>query len=118
MTIQTGRNMRTITAYVSTLLEYPRWIIEREVDFTHCRHNGLYKHDTAECASCRFGAGCRWLNQERTPAMDTASCDELILALEAAVQYLQSTAAHKKRCGCDTCAWLRKARQFLHARKA
>ena len=34
MTTLTGRNTRTIVGYVITLLDYPRWVIEREVDFT------------------------------------------------------------------------------------
>ena len=33
MATQTGK-IRTITGYISDLLEYPRWVIERDVDFT------------------------------------------------------------------------------------
>jgi len=34
MTTLTGRNARTLSGYVESLLDYPRWIIERDVDFS------------------------------------------------------------------------------------
>ena len=37
MATQTNKT-RTITGYIADLLEYPRWILEREVDFSSCRY--------------------------------------------------------------------------------
>ncbi len=42
MEMETTSKTRTLEAYVSDLLQYPRWIIEREVDFTGCRYDGHY----------------------------------------------------------------------------
>ena len=52
MNTLTGQRTRTITGYVYTLLEYPRILIERDVDFSHCRHGGVFDPDQPECASC------------------------------------------------------------------
>lgn len=117
MTTQTGQNSRTLTGYVSTLLEYPRWLIERDVDFTNCRHNGNYDVSIAECADCSFGEGCRWLNCDRTPTTSQASLDDLMIALLSAMQYVQQRTRHGQHCNCQSCAWLREARHFVHSRR-
>ena len=117
MAAQTSRNSRTITAYLAKLLEYPRWFIEREVDFTHCSQQGVFDAAVEDCANCPFGAGCVWLNQHRTPSAANAPFDELVTALDAAVLYVQTAARHARGCRCATCAWLRDARRFLRAWK-
>lgn len=109
----TSQNTRTLTAYVASLLEYPRWMIERDVDFTDCSHGGKYDCDVAACVICRFGSACLWLNRHRTPSTMGAPLDELIGALRGAVHYTQSTITHEHGCHCETCAWLRDARRFL-----
>ena len=38
----TTSKTRTLKVYVEDLLQYPRWIIEREVDFTRCQYDGHY----------------------------------------------------------------------------
>jgi hypothetical protein len=116
MTTLTGRGTRTITGYVYTLLELPRMVIERDVDFTNCRHRGVWDASAPECIDCHFGDACRWLNQHRTPRLDSAALDELVHALDAAVRYIQSQTRHKKHCSCDTCKWLIEARAFLRHR--
>lgn len=112
----TPRSTRTISGHVTQLLEYPRWVIERDVDFTHCPYDGRFDDNVGECADCKFGAACRWLNQDRTPTTDAASVEELVDALQTAVTYLQARVSHSRACNCDTCSWLHAARHFLHAR--
>jgi len=117
MPIPTGSNTRTIAGYIKVLLDYPRWIIEREVDFTNCRYNGRFESSDDRCTSCHFGAACRWLNL-RQPAPTTSDpLPELLNALDSAVIYLRSPdrehATHDRQCSCDTCAWLRDAKSFL-----
>jgi hypothetical protein len=111
MATQTGKT-RTITGFIADLLEYPRWVFEREVDFTNCRHGGHYNEFIDECRECHFGAACRWLDQNRTPSLENASVEELTNALDSAVRYLRTTHKHKKNCVCKTCHWLREARHF------
>ncbi len=117
MTAQMSRHSRTLTAYVVRLLEYPRWVIERDVDFTDCGQQGVFDAAIADCIGCPFGAACRWLNQHRTPSTENAPFGDLVAALDAAVLYLQATAPHKRGCDCDTCDWLRDARRFLRAQQ-
>jgi len=114
----TGRSTRTITGYVIQLLEYPRWFIERDVDFTHCRHSGRFDDSDDECVNCHFGTACQWLNQDRTPQPEHGPIEDLVAALQTAVDYLQSRNHHDRGCRCDNCNWLREARRFLHNRQS
>jgi hypothetical protein len=116
MNTLTGQRTRTITGYVYTLLEYPRILIERDVDFSHCRHGGVFDPDEPECVSCEFGNACRWLNRHRATSLDEATLAELIDALTAAADYLQKTTRHDRHCDCETCKWLLEARGFLRHR--
>jgi hypothetical protein len=116
MTTQTGRNARTLTGYAESLLEYPRWLIERDVDFTNCHHDGAFSYSGSECVTCRFGEGCRWLNQNRTPNLEEVSLADLLLALQSAMEYVQSNRDHARDCHCRACVWQHEARRFMHAR--
>jgi hypothetical protein len=103
--------------YARVLLDYPRWVIEREVDFTHCPHGGRFDTIDRRCAACHFGEACRWLNVNRpTPAVD-GPLQEIIAALDAAIRYLHSSqcddGSHDRGCSCETCAWLLEAKSFL-----
>jgi len=117
MTTYAGRNTRTIVGYVVTLLEYPRWVIEREVDFTDCHLGGGFNAKEAQCSSCNFGEACCWLNANRNPPSADASLAELLVALRSAAEFLRSSTAkqegHMAECDCDSCHWLREATSFL-----
>ena len=92
-----SQNTRTLTGHLVELLEYPRWVIERDVDFTDCRH----------------GDACRWLDRNRSPDLAGAPLDELIDATETAVTYVADRHHHERGCQCHPCRWLRETRQFL-----
>jgi hypothetical protein len=117
----TGRNIRTITGYVITLLDYPRWFIEREVDFTHCHLGGDFDTDDTRCAACDFGAACCWLHANRAAPSPDVPLDELMHALKTSVEFLRSSNASEgcqaQDCQCDTCQWLRKAMSFLRLQR-
>ena len=113
MATATGRNTRTIRGYALQLLEYPRWLIEREVDFTDCRAGGRFDGSLGECRECRFGAGCRWLDLHRTPSTEQASLDDLVEALESAVAYLTSSERPPENQTAEMRSWLREAKRFL-----
>jgi len=115
--MKTTSKTRTLRAYVTDLLEYPRWIIEREVDFTECSYGGHYNAFLPECANCQFGRGCRWLDQQRTPDIGDAPLDELIQALESAMEYLQSTDRQQEIDEGEMRAWMREARRLLRSRR-
>ncbi len=113
-TLTPGRT-RTITGYVSQLLEYPRWYIERDIDFTYCDYHGVFDATIERCTSCKFGTGCRWLNTTRSPTTNDASLPELVNALQAAVDYLGEHCQHEQPCRCEACAWIHEARALLRS---
>ena len=117
----TGQNARTISGYVVTLLEFPRWIIERDVDFTNCDLGGGFEARDTRCASCQFGRACCWLNRHCAMPTASASLPDLIDALQTAVDYLRGPGmdhgTHQHDCYCDTCEWLREARGFLRTHR-
>jgi hypothetical protein len=88
--METTGKKRTLRAYVLELLEYPRLIIQCEVDFTGCPLDGHYNAFLPKCVNCPFGRACRWLDHQRTPETKDAPLDELIEALGGAIEYLQS----------------------------
>jgi hypothetical protein len=113
--MESTRKTRTLQAYASKLLQYPRWIIEREVDFTDCRYDGHYNAYLPECVNCQFSHGCRWLDQQRAPDIGAAPLDELIKSLGDAVEYLKSPKRRQDIDDDDLRAWMREARRFLRS---
>lgn len=121
MTTLTGRRARTLSGYVATLLDYPRWFIDREVDFTDCHLQGRFADADDTCLVCRFGSACRWLNQNRPEPTPDTPLPELVVALQTAVVYVRNerpdTADHTRDCDCDTCHWLHEASAFLRTHR-
>jgi hypothetical protein len=121
MTMQTASSNRTITGYLVTLLEYPRWLISRDVDFTECHLDGVYAADDEACRRCEFGVACRWLSTNReVPSLDTP-LPELLGALRTATDYVRkrhgTTSLHGRDCDCDNCQWLNDANNFLRSHR-
>ncbi len=119
MTTLTGSHDRTLTGYLVTLLEYPRWRIEHEIDFTDCHLQGEFEAGDAVCATCEFGAACNWLSR-RQPTLDTPLA-ELEIALRSALRFVAERRdprlPHEQGCDCEACQWLREARGFLRTRR-
>jgi len=116
MTTETTANTRTLKAYAIEMLKFPRYYIEREVDFTECRHDARFNASVKECADCQFGPACRWLDQHRTSLSDDAPLDELMKAIESAAQYLQATTQKLGANNGEVLSWIRESRRFLRAR--
>jgi hypothetical protein len=117
----TGRQARTLAGYVTTLLAYPRWFIDREVDFTDCHLHGRFATDDNTCAACQFGRACLWLNQNRPEPNADTPLPDLVAALQTAVTYVRKespdVANHDRDCRCDTCLWLHEASGFLRTHR-
>ena len=121
MTTLTGSTTRTITGYIVTLLEYPRWLIEREVDFTDCHLAGRFDGDDEQCRNCHFGEACDWLNTNRSEPTLSSPLPDLLQALQTSVEYVRSdirdAPRHDRGCDCDTCSWLHEATNFLRTHR-
>ena len=121
MNTLTGSSTRTITGYLVTLLEYPRWLIARDIDFTKCHLHGEYDADDETCTRCEFGDACRWLSRYRDKPNLNTPLPDLLGALHAAADYVRrthgSTRPHGRGCDCDTCQWLHEANNFLRSHR-
>ena len=121
MTTLTGASTRTITGYIITLLEYPRWLIEREVDFTNCHLGGDFDAADERCRDCDFGEACNWLNINRSEPTLASPLPDLLHALQTAVAYVRSdnrsAPGHERHCECDTCTWMHEATNFLRTHR-
>ena len=121
MTTLTGASTRTITGYIITLLEYPRWLIEREVDFTDCHLGGNFDSADERCRDCDFGEACNWLNINRSEPTLASPLPDLLHALQTAVAYVRSdnrsAPGHERHCECDTCTWMHEATNFLRTHR-
>ena len=117
MTTVTGSQTRTILGQLTLTLEYPRWLIERDVDFSDCVNSGHYNEFLPQCKNCRFGAGCLWLNSARSADTSDAPLPELIAALSGAVRYIseRKIEGHGRHCDCETCQWLVSGRRLLRS---
>ncbi len=117
VTTQSGSQSRTITGYLMHLLEYPRWLMECDIDFTQCPYQGRYENFVAECDTCMNGKGCKWLSSYTISAIRQAPLRDLVDALENAVDYVagRQQAEHQANCVCDNCEWLRTSRRFLRS---
>jgi hypothetical protein len=117
MTTVTGSQTRTILGQITLTLEYPRWLIERDVDFSNCTNSGHYNEFLPLCKSCGFGPGCRWLNSAHSADIADAPLPELIAALGGAVKYIgeRKIAGHGHHCDCESCQWLISARRLLRS---
>lgn len=115
----TGRDARTLTGYVYNLLDYPRWLIERDVDFSNCHYHGSFTESAERCTTCRFGVACRWLGKSSAELTPNDPLPELMDALATAARYLKQTycADHERGCDCETCAWLVEVRNFLRSQR-
>jgi len=92
-----------LSGYVESLLDYPRWVIERDVDFSACHYQGVYTASAKRCTTCQFGAACQWLNLAQLPKSSEPPLSELMNALVTAADYLQVTYSenHEHGCHCD-----------------
>lgn len=121
MTTPTGSSNRTITGYIVTLLEYPRWLIERDVDFTDCHLHGRHEDTDEICGACEFGSACRWLSNNPDIPLAEAPFADLLGALRSAADYVRSARGagdlHIPECDCDMCLWLQDANAFLRSHR-
>ena len=114
--METTSKTRTLEAYASDLLQYPCWIIEREVDFTDCRYDGHYNAYLPD-GQLRVQSRLSLLDKQRAPDIGAAPLNDLIEALGGAVEYLESTSRQQEIDSEDMRAWIRGARRFLQSRR-
>jgi len=102
-------------------LAYPRRLVSGDQELDECRHDGQFSSRHRDCAVCAQGPECRWLykNGEHA-ALEGKSLQELEDVLAFAIGFVESWALQRLHnnsasCSCDSCVWLRSARE-LYAR--
>jgi hypothetical protein len=100
-------------------LQFPRRLVQGQVDFDKCKHAGNYAEGDQGCEYCRYALECEWLyRNDECSALAVKSFEEVAAALEFTVAYIDAyltRAGHSRRsCRCEICVWLKRARR-LHA---
>ncbi len=102
------------------LLDFPRMFVRSNIDLENCTHAGNFAPGDPVCADCASRLECSWLyHNDDFSGLKEKRMPHLVKALEFALGYVEASsyrAGHrpKKRCHCQVCVWLNKARG-LHA---
>ena len=97
------------------LLEFPRKLVQGELELEGCPHSGFYDLRDKQCIDCPQGPECHWLcRNDEYASLQNHSTEELTRALDFALCYVHADIIkwdHKpETCGCIVCKWHREAR--------
>ena len=99
-------------------LTYPRILMSWLMDVSECPMNRYFDPTHRTCALCEQGTECQWLNHnDEFSVLAQQPMDALFQAFEYSVDYVDAYVTREShsplRCVCDTCLWLREARQLM-----
>ena len=100
------------------MLTFPRVLAVDSMDADSCPHRLRFDAGDVRCERCEHGAECEWLESgEPFVALVSKPHADLVRALRFAVDYIGSKnhrGSHRMAtCLCESCLWLRDARQLL-----
>ena len=98
-------------------LTYPRMMLLANLDAEECPQHLFFNAAHEGCQICEQGEECHWLNiNDEFSVLAQKSMDSLYESLKFCIDYVfaQCTnASHNvRRCPCDSCHWVRAARQL------
>ena len=98
-------------------LTYPRMMLLVNLDVEECPQNQYFNPGDNVCQRCEQGEECRWLNRnDEISVLARMPMDVLLKSMFFCIDYIdaQNTrASHNvRRCACESCAWVRKARRL------
>jgi hypothetical protein len=99
-------------------LTYPRILLMSNMDVETCPQNGYFNPAHPSCQHCGQGEECYWLNcNDEFSVLATKPIDMLYESLLFSIDYVDaycSRADHNvRRCACESCDWVRKARRIV-----
>ncbi len=101
------------------LLTHPRQVAMANVDLSECPHSGVFKTLDATCRQCAKNHECDWLNStDEFNGLAEKEMEDLYCALTFGIDFVDAhngLAKHDgKDCNCDSCKWVRDARELAH----
>ncbi len=107
---------RNLKRCLIELFAYPRRLAVEKINIAQCPHKGYFDRRDRKCWKCLWATECRWIDFDNDgEALSGKSTDELIEALNRAVNFVEDRCTHhnRKECDCHTCSWLRDTRALL-----
>ncbi len=103
-------------------LDYPRLLMQNEIDLPECTHSGNYDQEDICCRQCDSELECQWLcSNDGCVAFDQKSLEVLKNSLEFAFCYVDGLVSRyehdKRKCSCEACRWSRAAWRLLDSKR-
>ncbi|MCH8059752.1 MAG: hypothetical protein IIA11_04750 [Proteobacteria bacterium] len=98
-------------------LTYPRMMLLANLAVEECPQNRYFNPARSACQNCEQGEECHWLNcNDDFSVLARMPMKALLESILFCIDYVdaESTRANHnvKRCACESCAWVRKARRL------
>lgn len=98
-------------------LTYPRILMMANLDLEECPQNSYFNPAHPSCQLCEQGEECHWLNQnDEFSVLASKPLQLLYEALQFSIEYVDAQSSRAKhnvrRCACESCHWVRKARRL------
>ena len=98
-------------------LTYPRMLLMSNLDIDECPQNGYFNPEHASCQCCDQGEECHWLNcNDEFTVLATKPMKMLYESLIFSIDYVDAQSGRAnhnvRRCACESCDWVRKARRL------
>lgn len=102
--------------HILDVLAYPRSVAMANVDLSACPHSGVFKVMDSRCEECIKHYECDWLNStDEFNDLAGKPMEFLYRALAFGIDYVDAqnaVANHDETCECDSCEWVRSARDL------
>ena len=100
------------------MLDFPRMLVRSDIDFENCTHAGNFAPGDPICGDCASRLECSWLyHNDDFSGLREKRLPQLLKALEFALVFVEASSFRsghrpKRRCPCEVCAWLYRARDL------
>jgi hypothetical protein len=113
MALTTSTRLRIIES-----LNYPRYVVGNQLDTDECPQHGHYSRASPMCQQCVEEYECAWLfHNDELSGLSLKPDEELVRSLDFGVQYVSGLSIrdghNPNECKCESCSWLRTARDLL-----
>ena len=104
-------------------LTYPRILLLANLEVEECPQNRYFNPAHRACQRCEQEKECHWLNcNDEFSVLAQMPMEMLLESLSFCIDYVdaQNTRAYHdvRRCACESCHWVRKARRLACEYKA
>jgi hypothetical protein len=98
-------------------LTYPRMLLMANLEIDECPQNGYFNPAHPACHLCGQGEECHWLNcNDEFTVLARKPVEILYESLLFSIDYVDSQGSRAnhnvRRCACESCHWVRKARRI------